>query len=304
MARRGGAVLSVTLLFGARMSVGQRQDRVPGGADPPRGLTRSTASAGDPTCAALTVPKPEWTSDDDGIRRLSYDVDVDGDGRPDRLEAEESYGSGGGMTSVSLRLTGSGERVDVVHEANFYSMVDFTEIPPELEEAGNRCALQVIERELFGEVADRADPSLEWLLTPEERRVIRWVAGPPVLPKGYTIRRAADWVSYRGRQHSGPMDIEAALHGKPGQLAPVVLARRGQRVLLGTRHGVILTDPGRTRHAWIYVSLTGGNNKVRLPSVRSAEITGNLGTIHLEEGAREAGPAVVRVDLRTGRLAP
>jgi hypothetical protein len=62
-------------------------------------ITLSTASAGDRTTAALTVPEPEWTSDSDEelVRHLRYDVDVDGDGRPDRLEAEESRGSGGGM---------------------------------------------------------------------------------------------------------------------------------------------------------------------------------------------------------------
>jgi hypothetical protein len=81
----------------------------------------------------------------------------------------------------------------------------------------------------------------------------------------------------------------------------VELARRGDQVLLGTSHGVILTDPQRTQHAWIYVSRGGGANKIRIPSIRGAEIKGNLAIIRLEEGTR-AGPLVVRVDLTTGRL--
>jgi hypothetical protein len=47
--------------------------------------------------------------------------------------------------------------------------------------------------------------------------------------------------------------------------------------------------------------MSGGNNKVRLPSVRAAKIEGNLALVQLEEGARE-GPLLVRVDLTTGQL--
>src|SRR5262249_11939203 len=132
------------------------------------------------TCPGLVGADAEWVTDDDGTRRLSRDVDVDGDGRPDHFEGASSSGSGGGAATLSVQLTASGgQRIEIASEDNFHAMLDSIDIPPKLREPSSACALAVVEKTLFGDVVDRPDPSLEWLLTPDDRKAIRWVPGPP-----------------------------------------------------------------------------------------------------------------------------
>ena len=148
---------------------------------------------------------------------------------------------------------------------------------------------------LFHEVSDKIDPSLEWLL--EKKKHLRWVEGPPVLPETYTVRvktsDSAKWISYLGHNHSYRL-------GK-GPYKPVVLAQKRDRVLLGTSHGVILTDPERSRHAWIYIF--PGGAKLRWPSIKSARIEGETAIVQLEKdpsgGQRNA---YVRINLNNGEM--
>ncbi|MGH6890835.1 MAG: hypothetical protein ACREEP_01115, partial [Dongiaceae bacterium] len=91
---------------------------------------------------------------------------------------------------------------------------------------------------------------------------------------------------------------------------PVELARQGDRVLLGTAHGVLLTNPKRSRPTWIYVYEGDLGMKLRLPSIGSARLNGDTAIIRLKwprlvpddsspEGERRE-TLQVRVNLNTG----
>lgn len=269
-------------------------------------LATGTAEAGSECRASRLLPW-EWTSDDGGVRRFRQEQDVDGDGRSDTLEGEESSGSGFGLTSVRLVL-GSGERFKADFQYSFSSICQTVAVPPALLEARHQGARELMEEALFGRVCTQPDPSLAWLLEP--RKHLRWIAGPSVLPDTYVLRRPggddviceADgkpgrsgphWLWYGGHNH--------AYRGGEGPREPVVLAQAGPRVLLGTPHGVILTDPRRSRHAWVYVSR--GQHKLRWPSVLKARIEGPIAVITLSRGDGylvESGTREVRVNLETG----
>ena len=256
----------------------------------------ATAAAQAPTaaCPEVSIPASSDWPESDGEPSLLLHVDLDGDGRADTLEIQTSQGSGFSSTFVTVELTG-GPRVEVVVEGSSYSMLMDTDIPTELLAPGRECVLAAVEKAAFGAIDAGPDPSLEWLLA--ERKSLRWVEGPPVLPRSYTLRRrdaeGAHWTSYKGLLH-------AYREGR-GPLPPVVLARRAGRVLLATSHGVILTDPARSRHAWIYVS-AGSEEKLRHASIRGARIVGHTAVITLEPSSPEARPETVRVDLETGSL--
>jgi hypothetical protein len=125
------------------------------------------------------------------------------------------------------------------------------------------------------------------------------VEGPPVLPDTYAFRRPAgdgeEWVWYGGHNHAYRLG--------QGPHPPAELARDGDRVLLGTSHGVILTDPARTRHAWIYVATPP--HKLRWPSIRGARIEGGVAVITLSDGdgyLERKGTRTARIDLVTGAV--
>jgi hypothetical protein len=80
-----------------------------------------------------------------------------------------------------------------------------------------------------------------------------------------------------------------------------VLDQKGNYVLLGTSHGVILTDPERSKHAWIYIF--PGGAKLRWPSIKSARIEGETAIVQLEKDpSEEQRTAQVRINLNNGEL--
>jgi len=83
-------------------------------------------------------------------------------------------------------------------------------------------------------------------------------------------------------------------------------------VLLGTAHGVILTNPDRSRHTWIYVYEGDLDVKLRFPSIGSARLDGETAIIRLNwsrlvpdasspEGEKRE-TLQVRVNLNTGAI--
>lgn len=104
------------------------------------------------------------------------------------------------------------------------------------------------------------------------------------------------WLSYAGHAH--------VYRGPEGRARPLELVREGGRVLLGTAHGVILTDPGRSRHVWIYVS--AGGDKLRYSSIVRARLQGDTAIITLQTSRLDPdsppGGREVRVNLKTGAV--
>jgi hypothetical protein len=247
------------------------------------------------SCPEIQIPSKTKWKDKNGFRMYHSEIDIDGDGTPDVIEAEDSSGSTAGMTSISLKLGATGEKIKADYKYSFESFKSETSIPPKLIKPKYRCVLKIFEKLLFHKISNHVDPSLEWLL--EGKKHLRWVKGPPVLPETYTIRiktpSGAKWVSYLGLNHSYRL-------GR-GPYKPVVLTQKGEHVILGTSHGVILTDPKRTKHAWIYIYQGGA--KLRWPSIKSAQIVGETAIVQLEKDP-SGGPrnSQVRIDLNTGRI--
>jgi hypothetical protein len=146
------------------------------------------------------------------------------------------------------------------------------------------------------------------------------IEGPPDLPGSYAMRLPARrvaalrdvayveeaidpkgevWLFYGGGVHGYP----------PAEKGPVELARQKDRVLLGTAHGVILTNPERSRHAWVYVNPGDGGDipeglpsslsKLRFPGITGARMEGDTAVIVLKSWKR---PSQVRVNLNTGAI--
>jgi hypothetical protein len=247
------------------------------------------------SCPDVQVPPSSKWKYQDGLRQFRSEIDVDGDNKPDVIEAEDSSGSTAGLTSITLTLGATGQRIEVDYRYSFEYFVSWTAIPDKLIEPEYRCALRVVEEVLFHGVSNHIDPSLKWLL--QEKKNLRWIKGPLVVPQTYTVRvktsNGRKWISYLGHNHS--------YRRGNGPYKPVVLAKKGGYVLLGTTHGVILTDPERSRHAWIYIF--PGGAKLRLPSVKSAKIEGKTAIVQLEKdppGGQRA--AQVRINLNNGEL--
>jgi len=247
------------------------------------------------SCPDIRVPPSNKWKYKEGFRQYRSEIDVDGDEKPDVIEAEDSFGSTQGMTSITLTLGSTGERIEADYSYSFEFFVSWTAIPDKLIEPKYRCALRVVEEVLFHGVSDKIDPSLEWLL--EKKKHLRWVEGPPVLPQTYTVRvktsNGGNWISYLGHNHS--------YRGGKGPYKPIVLDQKGNYVLLGTSHGVILTDPERSKHAWIYIF--PGRAKLRWPSIKSAQIWGETAIVQLEKDpSEEQRTAKVRINLNNGEL--
>lgn len=256
-----------------------------------------------PGCRISPITEGAWKSDpEEGGEKLHVTRDVDGDGVPDRLDAWDSSGSGGGMNAVKLTLSRTGRVLEVDDSYSFESLTGVIVAPDEA--ITDERIRRFLEDALSRTICDGSDPSLAWLRDPSH--ALRFVPGPPRLPTSYLLfstrpsdlARAADaefgsddakavWVSYLGSNHG---------RGNIHQMnqPPRVLARSAGRVLLGTAHGVILTDDKRSRHAWLYVNEEPGH-KLRFPSIRRARFAGGVAVIETSSGT-------VRVQLSTGAI--
>ena len=191
---------------------------------------------------------------------------------------------------MTLTLTTRPAPLELAVDTSFSSIVASHPVPELLLRPGLAAARAAVEDVLFGRTCDGPDPSLAWLL--ETKHTLRWIPGAPVLPEAYAILRPGEgrgrkvWTHYLGHNHrrgDGPVPRE--------------LARKGDRALLGTAHGVILAEPAR--HAWIYVHR--GGQKLRFPTVASARFEGEVAAIELVL-AQTGDAGTARVDLRTGAL--
>lgn len=270
------------------------------------------------SCRDSRVSWPEQAEIDKPLR---FEVDVNGDGLIDVLEAKSSCGSGACGKTVQLTLAGSGVKIEAGNEFSFMSMIATDPVPKELLNPRHRDTLAWIEDALFARFCTDPDPSLAWLLASQKQ--LSWIEGAPQMPTHYAMRVLARrvaglpsvsnvpgetidpdravWLSYAGAVHT------------MNSYKLVELARKGSRVLLGTAHGVILTNPERSRHAWIYVYPGDGEVKLRFPSIASARLQGDTAIISINRylnadglpqlpGRKEAKPLQVRIDLKTGAI--
>lgn len=274
----------------------------------------SRPSPGAETCRESRV---RWPAQVGSERHVRLEVDADRDGVVDVLEAERSVGSGLSSTQVYLTLGGSGARLHAEEGFAFTAIIAINPVPKELLQPRHRGALAWIEEGLFASICSRPDPSLAWLLDPTKR--LTWIDGPPEMPDSYAIRLPARRVvglpdATYVRETKDP-DGEVWLFYAGGVHAyreMVKLAREGDRVLLGTAHGVILTNPGRSRHAWIYVYAGRLGMKLRFPSIAGARLEGDTTIIalqrfplHPDDGLTDpekSNPGEVRVNLHTGAI--
>jgi hypothetical protein len=245
-----------------------------------------------------------WPAQAGSEKHLRLEVDADADGRADVLEETYSSGSGFSNTQVALTLAGSGARLEAEETFAFTAITAINPVPKELLDPRQRGALAWIEEALFGRICTTPDPSLAWLLDPTKS--LTWIEGPPEMPGSYAMRLPARsvaglldvayheakidpdgevWLFYAGDVHAYKELVE--------------LARQGDRVLLGTAHGVILTTPERSRHVWIYVYAGELDVKLRFPSIAGARIQGDMAIIMLKGWRRSAQ---VRINLKTGAI--
>lgn len=259
-------------------------------------------------CRESQFPRKLW-QDSDSESRLVLTRDFDGDGIPDKLLAEESWGNESASAEVRLRLSRSTKHVRVSMVEAFDSMVHYVLVPNEVVD--DLVIRRVLEDALFAWICETPDPSLAWLL--DENHDLRWHDGVPSYPKSYAIystrpedlarvkpsRRAgssgrpqAVWISYAGHNHArrGP-DLGT---GGSTPHPPRELARSSEFVLLGTSHGVSLSDPVKKRFAWIYVTRQS-RERLRVPSVKSGALTRDAAVIQTLNGT-------VRIDLQSGSI--
>ncbi|HET9228774.1 MAG TPA: hypothetical protein VFR31_18995 [Thermoanaerobaculia bacterium] len=212
------------------------------------------------------------------------DADLDGDGIVDKIERSSDSGSGMSSTRADLVLSRTGKKIEVSAEFSFTHMANSTDVPPDLPEK----VLQAVEAALFGCVCPEPDPSLAWLLD-KEPRSIRWVEGPPSLPGAYTIQQGSRWITYAGGTH--------------GEIARLATDPRTGYILARTAHGVLLIDEKGSRYVWLYITLDGGGQKLRFPTVVGGRIEGEQAVVRLSRDHAFYGDyqcGLLRIDLVDG----
>lgn len=256
-----------------------------------------------PRCRTPSIRQSQWKRDaEEGGSKLHVARDVDGDGVPDPLDAWDSSGSGGGATEIKLTLSRSG-RVLKVEDCYSFESLSGVIVAPDAAVA-NQPIRRFLEDALASVICDGLDPSFAWLR--DSSHALHWISGPPRLSSNYMLFSTlpADrvlakniecgsedatgvWLTYIGLNHGRGKDLSVGHK-------PDVLARRDGRVLLGTAHGVLLTNEKRSRHAWIYVNENPGH-KLRFPSIKGARFDGDFAII-------TTSSKIVRVNLTTGAL--
>ncbi len=271
------------------------------------------------SCRNSRVSRPEQTAIDEPLR---IEADLNGDGLIDVLEAQSSCGSGACSKVVKLTLAGSGIKLEAGAEFSFMSIIAIDPVPKELLNPRHRDTLAWIEDALFPRVCESPDPSLAWLLAPQKR--LNWIEGSPQMPTQYAMRVLARRVAAlpgvaNVSRETIDVDGEVWLFYAGGvhtmnAYKLVELARKGSRVLLGTAHGVILTNPERSKHAWIYVHPGNGEVKLRSPSIAGAQLHGDTAIItlnknvdpdlqpELQPSRKGSKPRQVRIKLTTGAI--
>lgn len=249
------------------------------------GTLVALALAADPDCRPGAAPP------DGGDATLQ--LDLDGDGAPDTVRVRRHD-----VVEATFTLKGLKPRQTSLM---FDTYGPFEVIFPVLElplTRGRGEALRRIEEYAFDLVCSEADPSLQRLwqqqATGRGRPMpLRWVEGPPVAPRWYTVRRGAQWVTYRGN-----------FHGPKGQESPwVSRTTRGDQTLIATQHGLVLVeDAGATRHAWLYVS-DFGIEKLRHPTLRNPRFEGRLAVADFTSPlSDDPGTTRIEVNLDNGAV--
>lgn len=242
---------------------------------------------------------PGWqpARDEIGYRIRTEQEDVDGDDIPDELNATSWKNEHGGSTRVTVSLSRSRRTVSVRHRYSLDSMWATTAVPDEA--IANAPLRRFIEEALAPIICDHPDGALDRLL--RVSAPLRFIEGPPYQFKNYLVystdpeatslsvdigERAPRgvWIDYVHAYDEPP--------GNEGGPAFRVLAQRGDQVLLGSAHGVVLTDARRTRHAWLWVTLARVRD-LQHTRIRAARFAGDYVII-------DADYTRVRVHLKTG----
>ena len=266
----------------------------------------SVTTTGSQTCRDAGPSYPplgDW-QDDAWPPQLAMSLDLDGDSRVDRAELTLEGGSGGHGIAARVHLA-SGTSFEVVEYTSFYSFVGLNPVPDDVYQS--EALRRGVENLLFRRVCTGWDSLLRFLSSEPS---VRWESGPPPTPTGRPPR-SDSYTAYvadsstlgrvlqmtpEGRRFQGPVWVNVL--GQFGRLRE--LGRRGDVVLVATDHSVLLTNPERTRHAWLYV-FDGSMHeaKLRFRSIDAAHFRGGLVDIHIahEQGAIDC---TVTVDLSTG----
>lgn len=267
------------------------------------------------SCPKNNIQLREKWKGEAGDYYFSIKIDIDGDSIPDKLKVRELYGNALAVTSVSLKLSSINEKFQVNLYSSFSDFVTSTPIPEILLNKRYRCALDFVETVLFTHISEHIDPSLEWLIKKQKQKQwgeewvvvkttnnllpfkdeIKWYQGSPLFPTSYTVRVKANkgihWFSYGGHNHKS--------HRKLRKFK--ILTQQNHRVLLGTPHGVILTDIKRSKYAWIYIS-TGGH-KFRWVSIESARIENDTAIIYVRGlPVKDDEEPLVHINLKSGKV--
>jgi hypothetical protein len=216
------------------------------------------------------------------------------------VEVSTSSGSGSSTTLVTLHDLRSDRRLEASFEVGFDRMVNPHPVPEGLDGAADRAAwLRMLEDAAFEKICAQMDPSLERLLSPEER--LHWYAGEPKMPTSYAVFRQmpvpgdSQWIEYLGANHRrlGTDSLSDQLE---------VVDRRGDLQLLRSGHGAVVRDFGRGMYAWIYVY--GGGRKLRWPSVIGGKLDGDSVLLTLDDSGLGEGKRQMRIDLSSGAMRP
>lgn len=271
-------------------------------------LVAWTPGAGADCGKPAPLPSGPWQRDEKtGVRTLGVEADVDGDGRPDRVQVIWEGGFRSGARSAEVHLAGSGRRYAAEAQFSSNSMLTRVPVPAELRDwdAPEAAAARAwIESALFGTLCDTPDPSLAWLLREPKRLV--WETGPPPrwMASYAWLDREGDepaWIYYSGSDHMyEPVSSDPRPTGVPPTLGRGMGAARGALAAIATEHGVILFDRAGLRHAWIYVFPGGPGLGPRESSIRGVRFEENEVVIDVRRSATRS--AVVRVSLPDGSL--
>lgn len=189
-------------------------------------------------------------------------IDLDGDQVDELVEVSADV-------RIHFSRTGKTQTTSLTTERASSFTVEFA-LPWIPASPAREAALRFIEEARFRGVPIADAPDESWLRLQAQRSVkrgrpapLRWLAGPPVMPETWVLRTPTVWRLYLGQWHGWR---------KP---EPWVAAEDGDRVVMATAHGLILTDAARSRHAWLYV-LDQPVEKLAAPTV---------GRVQLERGA-------------------
>jgi len=231
--------------------------------------------------------------------------DFNKDGSADTLTTFRDSGSGFGSISCSMVNGRTGE----VHEwgvwGSFGEIRQTLAIPPSLAKTENEAFLLRMKEEILPPIRDKADPSLNWLITANRSQIVlasdttynlvlfpssTWIKGTPESPANYCLKldpsdfadlyhieeekpdwydekRTAGYLSYAGMNHSNFRRFSwESVQTDSSEFIPV--QSNANYAISKTSHGIIVQKGDS--YKWIFVNdmvLTSGPEKLRWSSI-------------------------------------